>query len=93
LLLDFMPIPASTTPEFSSTVLELADQLRLDVLLECPTTADSVIRFICITRKELLEAAEMTNTPEVVEAERIVSRLYHLFGYERRNLAYQRNAR
>lgn len=88
-----MTATPSTSSEFSSAVLELADQLRLDVLLECPITADSVIRFICIARKELLEAPELAESLDVVEAERIISRLYHLIGYDRRNLAYQRNSR
>jgi hypothetical protein len=79
-------------PALPEGVLQMAADLQLDTLLECPHTADATIRFICSARKYLLEAPEVINDPEVTEAERLLSRIYHHIGYDRRNLAFRRQA-
>lgn len=76
------------------TVLQMAAELRLDVLLESPVTQDTVIRFICSARKDLMEALiSETDSVETVEIERLLSRMYHQIGYDRRNSAFSRNSR
>lgn len=84
---------SKTATPIPETVLQMAAELELDTLLECPLTADATIRFICGVRKELLEAPEPVSSPSVIEAERTLSRLYHHLGYDRRNLAFRRGER
>lgn len=74
-------------------VLQLAAELELDVLMECPQTTDATIRFICSVRKDLLEAPTGDQSPELVKAEQLLSRMYHHIGYDRRNQAFTRSAR
>lgn len=84
------PISAQNQP--SESILEMAADLQIDALLESSITADVTIRFICGVRKSLLEAPQAQTSPELVQAERLLTRLYHHIGYERRNLAF-RNCR
>jgi len=86
------PRMPANDPALPEGVLQLAADLQLDTLLECPHIADATIRFICSARKYLLEAPEVISDPEVTEAERLLSRLYHHIGYDRRNLAFRRQA-
>ncbi len=76
------------------TVLQMASELRLDVLLESPVTQDTVVRFICSVRKDLMEAQVNDNdSMATIETERLLSRMYHQIGYDRRNSAFARNSR
>jgi hypothetical protein len=78
-------------PASTETILEMAADLQLDILLESPVTSDLTIRYICGARKSLLEMPQDQASPELVDAERLLTRLYHRIGYERRNLAFSRN--
>lgn len=79
--------------QFPENVLTNASDLRLDILLECPDTQDAVIRFICTARKALMEAPALSESMDVIEAERLLNRLYHGIGFERRNSAFSGGSR
>lgn len=76
------------------TVLTMASELHVDVLLEHPITQDTVIRFVCAARKDMIEAQLTDNdSQEAIEMERLLNRIYHQIGYERRNSAFSRGSK
>ena len=84
----------TTTTPIPETILQMASELDLDTLLECPITSHTTIRFICSVRKDLLEAPPGPPPgPNLLEAERVLSRLYHHLGHDRRELAFRRGDR
>jgi len=78
--------------DLSDDIIEMADGVAFDALLDHPATVNQCIRFICAARKALMEVPPEQIDDELTKTERVITRLYERLGYERRQAAYAEGA-
>jgi hypothetical protein len=69
-------------------LINLAEGIQLDALLDHPATVNQAIRFICACRKALMEVPPEQIDDDLARTERVITRLYDRLGFERRQAAY-----